>query len=196
MRSIAPRILALAASLLFMTALAPGALAETTPGSHPTGTLLATSMHVVRFDAAVAAEHGFSIITRNGIQMSVPAGQTDGPPKNTVGGPCGTSYIYLTGSILQYEYYTGFTVIAPAVEFGWSVNIVGPNFYDRTGNWGGVLKSARSWRAPGTGEYDIPVDDSGYYDGAVVSAASFAILDNGEVCYSGGPSSRTYVNYP
>jgi hypothetical protein len=87
-------------------------------------------MHVAGFDALVAEEHGFKIVNRDGVQMSIPLRGSGATPDNTVGGSCGTSYIYLTASILEYQYYTGFTVVLPAVEYGWQVSMVGPNLYD------------------------------------------------------------------
>lgn len=152
-----------------------------------------TTMHISGFDAAVARAHGFSIIMRNGVQMSVPSAHLASGPDNTVGGNCGKSWIYLTGSHLEFHYYTGFSVNTPAVEYGWHVSIVGPNSYDNNRTWGGGLAFRKTWRAPGSGDYNVTVDDSGYYDGKVIPSGSWALLDNGGYCTSGGPSSRTYV---
>jgi hypothetical protein len=157
------------------------------------GAVVDTAMHIAGFDAAVARAHGFRIVMRNGVWMSVSSAHLSSGPLNTVGGDCGKSWIYLTGTHLEYHYYTGFSVNTPAVEYGWQVSIVGPYSYDNNRTWGGGLLFRTTWRAPGSGDYNVPVDDSGYYDGKVIPSGSWALLDNGGYCVSGGPSSRTYV---
>lgn len=58
----------------------------------------------------------------------------------------------------------------PAVEHGWHVSIVGPYSYDNNRTWGGGLLFRTTWRVPGSGDYNVTVDDSGYYDGKVTAA--------------------------
>lgn len=185
---------ALGAALV--TAEAPQAQAKSQevayPGMARAVATITMPMRVVRFDKAVARAHGYKIVAHHGVSMSVAAGRVSAAPDNTVGGNCGTSWIYLTGGNFEYQYYTGFTIKGAGYDFYWDVNIYGPNAYDNHRTWGYLLKGATKWRGPASGDYQVPVDDGGYYRG-YVNTGSYAVLDNGAVCYSGGPSSTTKV---
>jgi hypothetical protein len=73
----------------------------------------------------------------------------------------------------------------------WNLVISGPYNYENHLGYGGALAFDTSWS---NGAPEIPVDDAGYYNGKVVSSTSYAILDNGGICFSGGPSDTVYVS--
>lgn len=162
----------------------------------PPGHLYVTTMHVVGFDSAVARAHGYKIITRHGVKMSVSAVHPNRNlrPDNTVYGNCGKSWLYLSPGTLKFYYYTGFAVNSPAYDYHWVVHLYGPNFWEQSRTWNGAM-SGTVKRFPSSGDYTVVVDDTGYYRGAV-DTGSYAILDNGNVCYSGGPTSTTFVSGP
>jgi hypothetical protein len=191
------------AVILGMTAAAANATAKPNPASAvqkgavtPSGHLYVTTMHIVGFDSAVARAHGYKIITRHGVKMSVPVAHPDLNlgPDNTVTGNCGKSWIYLSPGTLKFYYYTGFVVNSPANTYHWTVHLYGPNYWEQNRTWSGGM-SGTKWRAPASGDYTVDVDDTGYYRGEV-DKASYAILDNGSVCHSGGPTSTTFVSGP
>jgi hypothetical protein len=167
----------------------------------PSATEMTTTvpMHIVGFVPSVAAAHGYRVITlSNGTQAAVPAigairsgaDPSQVEPENTVSADCGSSWITLSGAHLQYIVTTGFTVNRAAVDYTWHVNVVGPGSYSNTIPFGGGLWWRHSWSS---GNRAVPVDDSGWYDAAVVQP-SYAILDNGGMCQSLDPSSRAFVS--
>jgi hypothetical protein len=159
--------------------------------ARPTLQHVSLPMRIVRFDRAVAAAHGFRVVTRNGVQMSVKRGATttaSAAPYNTLYGNCGYSYFYLSGGNNIYYFNTGFHVNTAAVDYDWHVDIDGPYGYDRDWYWGGGLAFRHDWSS---GTRSSPVDDSGYYAGDVQNG--LVILVNGGVCYTLHPSDRDYV---
>lgn len=186
------------AGLTLFAASAPShattAQTPTAPSSHQ-GVLYETPMHIVGFDTAAARAHGYRIVTRNGVQMSVSEAQPNAVagPDNSIGGNCGWSWIYLYGHYGNFQYNTGFGLYYNGYDFYWLVHLYGPYFWEQSRTWGGLLYTGRYWRAPGSGNYTVYVDDKGYYRG-VVATSSYAILDNGGVCTSAGPTSTVYVS--
>jgi hypothetical protein len=150
------------------------------------------------YDPKVAEEHGFKIVTAaDGTQTSVPVSaaakaevahstssgvHTD----NTVEGDCGTSSVtaYYDGGA-KVTVFSSYRVRLPTVGQHWYVNAtpvstgkVG-HVYDFSGlndspNWVGDRQTAT-------------IAYSGSGGSAQVTLGSYAILDDGDFCYSGGP---------
>jgi hypothetical protein len=165
--------------------LAPG----TEAGAAPVTTERAT-MHIVRFDPAVAAANGYTIKTdAKGQQYSVKNGSSEvATPSNTVYGNCGASWVYYNAiGNSSATISTGFALYYPAVSYWWFVRI---NDAGGQNNhiWAGGLNSLFGWSAFKT----VPGLSHGL-SVATVSTASSAILANGGVCTSGGPSDIDYV---
>lgn len=154
------------------------------------------------FNTAVANADGYRVVVlSNGEEASVPVsspivngspGSTVVQPDSTIYRDCGYSWMYMDSwSPLQYVPLTGFVVNTPAIDYSWNLVISGPYNYENHLGYGGALAFDTSWS---NGAPEIPVDDAGYYNGEVVSSTSYAILDNGGVCFSGGPSDTVYVS--
>lgn len=106
--------------------------------------------------------------------------------KDTVHGNCGSSFIELAnkGDGSPLHLLTGFTVILPAVDYSWHGGVSGPSSFKYTINFGGALAFDESWEGQHTTTNNWP---HGTWSGAV-SQASYADLDDGDICYSGGPA--------
>jgi len=180
-----------------VTASPPVASAATPPIGAVT-----SPMTIDGFDDAVANADGYRIVTlSNGDEASVPVASpiVNGSPASAIVQPdsiiyddCGYSWMYMDSwSPLQYVPLTGFVVNTPAIDYSWNLVISGPYNYENHLGYGGALAFDTSWS---NGAPEIPVDDAGYYSGEVVSSTSYAILDNGGVCFSGGPSDTVYVS--
>lgn len=156
----------------------------------PDGTRVTTPMTIVGFNAAVAKAHGYVIRTdAQGRQYSVKAGAPNVvSPDNTVYGNCGSSYLYEYAIGLdQVEIETGFTVNTPAVAYWWEYSMRdggGTSSHTRAGglaarsSWGDNERWGALTRGPAS---------------AWVDSGSDAILVNGDVCTSGGPSDSTTI---
>ena len=149
--------------------------------------VVVSPMHIVGYDRAVAAAHGYEIrVGANGQEYSVKQGEVT--PYNTIPGDCGKSwvYIYPKGGH-KADIDTGFDVNTPAVDFSWDVRV-----HDDWGtsikSWGHVLLAQHNWE----GVNHFKSSGAGYVDARVISG--FAILANGGVCYSEGPSDTEYVS--
>jgi hypothetical protein len=186
-----PAICTAAAVVLTSVAASAATSAPRTPVTSSTA-VTATAMHVTGFDASVAAAHGYVIRTAaDGKQYSAKQGAAApaATPENVVGGNCGYSYVYEYGiGNRAIELYTGFSVIAPEVGGHWQVRL-----HDR----GGTSFRNYNVQPSGNGIWQIDQVIGGLTRGPaqaiVSSAASFTILDNGAVCYSGGPSDTTTI---
>jgi hypothetical protein len=166
-----------------------------TPGQPP-DTQLAIPMHVEGFDAKVAAENGYEIRTLpDGKQYSVPQNTQQGlavpddaaSTNNAVKGNCGESYLYFYAKGgLKGEVTTGFKVNRPAISYSWRVEVT-----DRAGvgtlNWDGGLAFRETWEGKRTTK-----GASGSAVAVVNPADSYALLSNGAICVSGGPSDSIY----
>ncbi|MEU8034666.1 hypothetical protein AB0C13_40005 [Streptomyces sp. NPDC049099] len=146
-----------------------------------------TPMKLVGFDAAVAEEHGYKIVTLpNGEQTSVPK---DGRvvPNTTVHGDCGDSYLHFhaTGGNYEGEISTGYKVHHSVVRYGWSVDVT-----DRFGV--GRLHDS-GWATGPNHEMHFLTHSGGAGDAhAQVEGGSYTILIDGEECHSGSPWDSTY----
>jgi hypothetical protein len=107
-------------------------------------------------------------------------------------GNCGSSDITLTIKVGGHPIrtITGFRVITPEVYYNWRAGRSGPNYAPFWKTWSG-FSSSNVWNSP-------PWDSSsnypdGTWSGAVDPYNSWAELDNGQFCYSGGPAASGYV---
>jgi glutamyl endopeptidase len=114
-------------------------------------------------------------------------------PDTVLPGNCGTSEVTVgpKGNDHPIRMTTGFTVDAPALQYGWEVNITGPDYsYDY--NSSGFLAADNTW----SGSHDSDDDYlAGQYT-AVVTTGSYAALSDGTICYSGGPQEQKEVSSP
>jgi hypothetical protein len=179
------------ATAVTITSAAASAGAATAPHSATVVHEITAAMHVVGFNKKVAAEHGYVIRTApDGRQYSVKKGSpVTVSPANVVTGPCGYSYIYEYGiGNRAIELYTGFSVILPEVGGSWRV---------RLSDRGGTSFKGYGVSPSANGIWQIDRVIGGLTRGpaqaTVVSGSSFAILDNGEVCTSGGPTDFTTI---
>ena len=151
------------------------------------------AMTIKWFDSETAKANGYEIrALGNGRQVSMPK---DAPraaevqPLATVGGDCGYSYVEMTlESPGRYRAYTGFHVYTQAISYGWRVFVSGPRG-SREHTWSGNLRFRRTWNGSRAG----PVFGDGWHTGTVVPPGSYAVLRNGGVCFSGGPSDTKYL---
>jgi hypothetical protein len=186
------------------TVLVSGADAAPVSNSAPsvltvTGAMnLQTAVSLVSTDsaagtAAVLLTNGKTItVPQNEVSLLLQAGKAAKSavksdaltPNNTVGGDCGSSNIYLeekpNGKPVKMT--TGFTVVHDAISYSWYAYISGPS-YNYTYHASGDLAFDGSWKGQHTSTDNYP---SGYWY-AYVSDTSFAVLDDGGVCYSAGP---------
>jgi hypothetical protein len=139
----------------------------------------------------VAAANGYQITSAaDGTQSSVKIGGAPAlaTPANVIDGNCGSSYVYEYGiGDKAIELYTGISVVLPVTTGHWQV---------RLSDRGGV--GFRNYSVPPNGGiWQIDRVIGGLTPGPaqanVVTAASFVVLINGGVCYSGGPSDSTVI---
>ncbi|MGW4564104.1 hypothetical protein ACWEN3_17375 [Streptomyces sp. NPDC004561] len=150
---------------------------------------VATPMKVVGFDAAVAEQHGYKIVTLpNGQQTSVPKHGHVAPQSiPVVHGDCGESYIhfYATGGNYEGEVNTGYKVDHDVIRYGWTVDVT-----DRFGV--GKLRDS-GWATGPNHEMHFLTHSGGAGDAtAQVEGGSYVILIDGEECHSGTPWDTTY----
>lgn len=153
--------------------------------------MIRTPMKIRAFDKEVVAANGLEVVTRGGVQQLVRKGAgPEAEPLGRIDGDCGYSYIYVSGGNNIYYFNTGFHVNTSAVSYSWNVDMDGPWGYSRNWGFGGALAFTQDWTS---GTRSSVVDDTGWYSGEVVVPSSWAMLWNGSVCYSGGPSDRGEV---
>ncbi len=116
-------------------------------------------------------------------------------PADTIGGNCGDSYFYMSGSSgtsnRAYYYVSGFDNLPhEAISYNWEVDVNGPNSYSHSDRFDGGLDFRSSWE---TGTVSVPVSTSGYYYGSVYGLNSIAVLFTGGVCFSYGPQADSNV---
>ncbi|MFE8948165.1 hypothetical protein [Streptomyces sp. NPDC007856] len=186
------RVIAAVSTLSAAIALASANAASADP-STPQGrkVTVTTSMKVVGFDSAVAEQHGYKIVTLpNGKQTSVPKDGRVVPhtaPVPVIYGDCGESYIHFnsTGGNYEGEISTGYRLHHDVVRYGWTVDVT-----DRFGV--GKLHDS-GWATGPNHEMHFLTHSGGSGDAvARVEGGSYAILLDGEECYSGSPWDQTY----
>jgi hypothetical protein len=110
---------------------------------------------------------------------------------DTIYGNCGSSSITLTLKVGGHPIrtVTGFSVITVEVYYNWRAGRSGPHYAPTWKTWSG-FSSSNVWNAiwDSVNNYS-----DGTWSGAVDPSNSWVILDNGQVCYSGGPAVSGYV---
>ncbi|WP_431837972.1 hypothetical protein [Cellulomonas sp. Y8] len=184
------------------------ATAHTPTDTDPTVIVIEAPMVVGGFDADVARANGYKIVTdANGEKRSVPvtaaakaadaqllakqqAEGTVSPLATVVTGDCGSSRIVIAdgAGFRDAGISTSFTVNRPAVGYSWFVDITGNSTSTRRTFTGGLL-SRTTWQH--TFAHTVPA--AGTYI-ASVARTSNAVLNNGTICFSGGPSDSDYIS--
>ena len=163
----------LAALVLAILIPAGPALAARSPGADS----VVLPLTIVGFDPAVAAANGYP--TSPPVFVSPAA--TD-----TKTGNCGFSSVSINDvGVRKYTVNTGFGVPYAAISYSWAVNVVGPN-WNVTHKWGGGLAFRNTWE----GTVTNVVSTGGWY---TATASGTAVLSNGWVCRSAGPSARETI---
>jgi hypothetical protein len=143
-----------------------------------------SAMTVTGFNADVARANGYIVKTdAQGRQYSVKPGATVDAAIPVIWGNCGMSYIYYNAiGNSSSSISTGFSLYWPATSYWWFVRI---NDAGGQNNhiWAGGLNRLYGWDG-----YKIVRGLSHGLSVATVSTASSAILVDGRVCTSGGPS--------
>ncbi|NUR01253.1 MAG: hypothetical protein HOY79_33405 [Streptomyces sp.] len=156
-------------------------------------------MTVRGVDRKVAESHGFKVVTNpDGSQHVVPTASATNPdgspykqaahPDNSVEGDCGDSYLWIHavgGHVSEIE--TGFDLDQGAVAYHWQVNR-SDTWGSDSHSWGGGLGVDTSWH----GEWDVHGGGAGW-ETAGVLPSSDALLWDGDICSSGGPSDSEYI---
>lgn len=205
-----------AASIVATTSASSAATTSSTSASASQATHMAKKtapMHIERVTKLVSAtpdKHGnVKVQLANGKIAPIPqsaekkvmARAAQEPAKSNTGivtADCGESYITVRqkatdgtpGGTSIYDgnpvgITTGFLVNLPAVAYTWVASISGPNGYSYDYTAAGTLAADTSW----DGNYDSPVDEpSGEYTAGVDPVVSEAVLADGDVCFSGGPT--------
>ncbi|NHT17508.1 hypothetical protein [Cellulomonas sp. IC4_254] len=166
-------------------------------------TIVEVEMDAVGFDESVARANGYAIVTEeDGTQRSVPvtdqaraeeeaiARRVGAGRSTVVAGSCGTSRIVITDStgFRRAGISTSFNVVRPAVGYSWFVDVAGGGTSARQ-TFGGALASRTTWQH--TFLHSVP--KAGSYI-ASVARTSNAVLNNGTICFSGGPSDVSWVS--
>lgn len=169
------------------------------------------STWVVKVLSAPDSNNQIRVQLSNGVDISIPASQeslvqqyaaTVAAPKDrvspddTVFGDCGNSSVEIVyksnGEPVRMK--TGFSVIHEAIYYAWHVEEAGSsgtgyayNYHasgslDFDSNWDGSHNSGDNYP---TGTYAASVDGPG----------SWAQLDNGDICFSGGPHDSRQLYY-
>jgi hypothetical protein len=180
------------AVLVPLTASAASAAPSAKPA--PAVAVKTTGMQIVGFDRAVAAAHGYEIKTApDGREYSVKKGATATAAggistQNIVYGNCGSSYLWYNAiGNSSNRIQTGFNLNQAATSYWWLV-VMRDGGGQSSRNWAGGLLLRTSWGVTST----VTGMTHGFSD-AYVSTASSAILWNGGVCTSGGPSDFTWT---
>ena len=178
------------AVVLAMGAATAQAASTGTASGHPGALVSSVTVpnKLVGFDAAVAAAHGYKIVTVDGHQVSVKVGTNPAAitPQNTVYGDCGTSSIsiYNEGNKTANVYWD-FTVDNPAIYYDLNVAVT-----DRAGTGN---KEFYGWLAGDYGVAGSWTNTKHSVTGPVTATISwgYAELEDGEICYTEGPTDST-----
>lgn len=163
-------------------------------GTRATETFNMTYVPVVKVLGAAAHANGrVNVLLANGRKISILAADKSlverrmAHPDTTVRGSCGLSYVNLKNKSNGDPVYmwTGFEVNHEAISYSWQVYIVAlGSSYEHTYNAGGGLDFDSTWE----GTYTSSANPArGTYLAEVESDNSYALLDTGDICVSGGP---------
>ena len=164
---------------------------------------LQRGMNVESFDAKIAAENGYKIVTyADGSQQSVPIDKNDktktpspilqksgvnANAQSTVYGNCGYSFIESeTSGAHQVDIRSGYSVTSTAIFHGWSIYLSDDNGDSYQGHSGVNASSSWSKWWDNLNQYGYSFEE--------VRTSSYAQLANGSRCYSGGPYLVVYVS--
>jgi len=195
-----------AASMLLTSAAASNAATTSAAGTAnhpPAGKLLEAGMYIVGFNATVAREHGYEIrTTAQGIEYSVKIGslawRNQAVPASdpVIYGNCGDSFMFYraighrsTNPKYIASTDTGYNVNLPTVEGTWQAT-----YYDNHGAGTVTQYNATNGTQNWSTEYNTLHSVKGYSWGEVDPNASWVLLDNGGLCYSGGPWESTTLD--
>ncbi|MEU3764812.1 hypothetical protein AB0E55_07075 [Amycolatopsis keratiniphila] len=159
----------------------------------PVGEVVEVVMNAVGYDADVATANGYEVRTRpDGIQYSVKRGTpAEVIPMDVVSGNCGRSWMWLDGiGGRSVRINTGFHVRDAVSTFSWTATLSDtgettkhdfPGFYDADGyvDLNRIVGDLSVGYARAT-VYGFPF-------------RNYAVLVDGTVCYSGGPSDDAYI---
>ena len=153
-------------------------------------------MHIVGFNAAVAKAHGYEILKNSrGQEYSVKIGSRSSLSPDSVPvvtGNCGASYMYYSAIGARSKspkygahYASGYTVLYPTLEGEWYMYFVDNAGVGNIDNYS-ATNGTISWETTG----DTWHGPTGYSYGEV-STSSWALMDDGGYCVSGGPWEST-----
>jgi V8-like Glu-specific endopeptidase len=163
-------------------------------------------VHVTKLMSALPDQHGSLIVQlADGHTAKIPASLRETvmqrsaaeskklTPNTVLPGNCGTSQVDVGEKENDHpvRMTTGFVVDTPAVEYGWTVDISGPN-YSYHYSAAGFLASDSSWSGSHDSEDDYTAGDYS----ASVTTSSYAALIDGEICSSAGPVADAVLSSP
>ncbi|AOR29738.1 hypothetical protein BFF78_00295 [Streptomyces fodineus] len=170
-----------------------------TPKHSPPKGAKVVKMRVTGVNANLAKAHGFKVVTApDGSQHAVSTPKAINPdgspyrakvhPDDVVEGDCGDSYIWIhpVGGY-NMEIQTGFDLDEDAVAYHWQASR-SDDYGSDTYSWGGGLAFDSSWE----GEWDANAGGPGW-ETAGVSPSSDALLWDGDICSSGGPTDSAEI---
>jgi hypothetical protein len=208
MRNIRSRmaIIGAAGAAALVALLMPGAPAGAATTTESTAPM--TLVHAARLANPVPDSAGkVQVELTNGAVISIDAAHRDlvmsqanadpgtVTPDNRVGGNCGSSYIYVNERSDGHPVHmdTGFDVVRPAVEYAWHAHIAGDSHtgYDYDYHASGGLANRTGWHGQHGSHKDYPRGT--YAAGVYTDGSSWALLNNGSVCYSGGPHDSRHL---
>lgn len=108
--------------------------------------------------------------------------------RDEIPGDCGSSFVEILDKSNGYpiKMETGFTVNHEAISYEWQVFMFNDSgTYDYTWNAGGTLDLDAMWQGTNTSAKNYEHDT---YYAAVEPDDSWALLDTGTICVSGGPA--------
>jgi hypothetical protein len=180
---------------------APAAVAASAPAAVPahatdaTAETITTGMHIVGYDRAVAAAHGYTIKTDSeGREYSVKNGTMQPQKSVTLSGDCGSSTATITHiGNHKATIATGFVlsgIDGYAIDYNWNLDVL-DNWGTTRHHWGGGLASRRSWSSQ---PFTFTSAGAGPAWAIVDSGSSYAVLIDGGLCYSAGPAAEDYID--
>lgn len=113
--------------------------------------------------------------------------------KDTVRGDCGYSWIQIADKKPgnhPLTMKTGFHVNKPAISYSWATDTFNHTGFKKPWGAAGTLADRSAWAG---GFRTIRNYRHGDYVGLVYAAKSWAVLNNGDVCVSGGPVASGYL---
>lgn len=144
---------------------------------------------VMEAEAMLAGEASGPTLLADPTALGGLPSNADATPDGVVTGSCGSSYIFLYDlGNRRYLVETGFQTNQPSTGYTWSANVIHPNSpYNYTHRWHGVLAMNLYFEMRATA--DVRTD--GW---ATSKATGWAVLWNGILCRSLGPTSTAWIS--